>query len=294
MAPTPAYTVPDLHGRTILVTGANTGIGKATAEALAGAGATVVMTARDETRGLAARDAVRSTTGNDDVHVMDLDLASFNSVRGFAERFRAAHPELHVLVNNAGVMVSERRESADGNELTLQVNHLGPFLLTMLLREPLAAADGARIVNVSSDMHTRARNGIDFDDLQLKRHFNSSYAYGRTKLANILFTRELARRWADTGIDTTALHPGFVRSGFGQDGDLRGWQGIALRAMRPFAIGVEQGAATSVYVATAPELAGVTGGFWAKCAPAEPSRAAHDDDAAARLWEVSEALTALP
>jgi NAD(P)-dependent dehydrogenase (short-subunit alcohol dehydrogenase family) len=294
MATTPEYTVPDLHGRTILVTGANTGIGKATAEALAGAGATVVMTARDETRGIAARDDVRNATGNDDVHVMDLDLASFASVRGFAARFTAQYTELDVLVNNAGLMVSERRESADGNELTLQVNHLGPFLLTMLLRDPLVAADRARVVNVSSDMHKRARTGIDFDDLQLTRRFNASYAYGRTKLANILFTRELARRWADTGIDTNALHPGFVRSGFGQDGDMRGWMGYALRIVRPFAIGVEQGAATSVYVATAPELAGVTGGFWAKCAPAEPSRAAHDDAAAARLWDVSETLTGLP
>ncbi len=237
---------------------------------------------------------MRRATGNDDVHLMDLDLASFASVRTFAEQFRAEHTELHVLVNNAGLMVSERRESADGNELMLQVNHLGPFLLTMMLRDPLVAVDGARVVNVSSDMHTRARQGIDFDDLQLTQHFNSSYAYGRTKLANILFTRELARRWDDTGVDTNAVHPGFVRTGFGQDGDMRGIQGFALGLMRPFAIGVEQGAATSVYVATAPELAGITGGFWAKCAPAEPSRAAHDDAAAARLWDVSEELTALP
>jgi NAD(P)-dependent dehydrogenase (short-subunit alcohol dehydrogenase family) len=251
------------------------------------------MTARDAQRGAKALADVRRDSGNDDVQVMALDLASFASVRDFAEQVRSRYPQVDVLVNNAGVMLSERRTTDDGNETTLQVNHLGPFLLTMLLRDPLVAAEGARVVNVSSDMHTRARKGMGFDDLQLSSHFNPSYAYARTKLANILFTRELARRWADGGVDTNALHPGFVRSGFGQDGDMRGITGFALGLARPFAISPEQGASTSVYVASAPELAGVTGGFWAKCAPAEPSRAAHDDEAAARLWTVSEQLTGL-
>jgi NAD(P)-dependent dehydrogenase (short-subunit alcohol dehydrogenase family) len=293
MAKHAAPEVPDLSGQVAIVTGANTGIGKATALALARARATVVLTARDEQRGEKALTDIRRDSGNDDVHVMALDHASFASVRDFAEQFRGRYSHLDVLVNNAGVMLSDRQTTGDGNETTLQVNHLGPFLLTRLLRDPLAAAHGARVVNVSSDMHTRARKGIDFDDLQLTRHFNSSYAYARTKLANILFTRELARRWADAGIDTNAVHPGFVRSGFGQDGDMRGIQGFALGLLRPFAISPEQGASTSVYVASAPELAGVTGGFFARCAPAQPSRAAQDDTAAARLWAVSEELTGL-
>lgn len=281
-----------MDGRTVVVTGGNTGIGKETVIALAGAGAHVVFTARDAGKGQVALTDARERSGNDSIEVMELDLASFSSVRDFAHRFAAAHDRLDVLVNNAGVILTKRTETVDGHETTFQVNHLSPFLLTLQLRDVLVAGDEARVVNISSTMHSSARHGLDFDDLESRRHFRGSEVYARTKLANVLFTRELARRWRDTGVTANAVHPGFVASGFGKDGDAHGLTAVALSLLKPFALDPEQGARTQVYVASAPELAGITGGYWAKSAPAQPSRAAGDDAAAARLWEVSETMTA--
>jgi NAD(P)-dependent dehydrogenase (short-subunit alcohol dehydrogenase family) len=299
MAKLAAPTVPDLHGQSILVTGGNAGIGKETAVALARAGATVTITARDAARGQAALDEIRRRSGSTDVDVMDLDLASFASVREFAAQYSAAHASLDVLVNNAGLMLTQRRVSEDGNEMVFQVNHLGPFLLTNLLRDPLVAAGtsgGARVVNVSSDAHKQGGKTLDFDDLQSPGGVNarnSMKVYGRTKLENILFTRELARRWADDGVTANAVHPGFVATGFMRDGDggkLGDW---VMPLLSPFALKPEQGAYTSVYVASSPEVAGVTGRFFAKCKELAPSAAAQDDAAAARLWDVSTDLTGL-
>jgi NAD(P)-dependent dehydrogenase (short-subunit alcohol dehydrogenase family) len=197
-----------------------------------------------------------------------------------------------VLVNNAGLVLSSRRETVDGYEMTFQVNHLGHFLLTQLLRDQLAAGAPARVVNVASDAHKSARHGLDFDDLQSTRRYRSFSVYGKSKLANILFTRELARRWDDTGVTTNAVHPGFVASSFGRDGDTGVLGKLVFPLLKPFALNAVQGAQTSVYVASAPELEGITGGYWVKSAPASPSNAAQDDTAAARLWEVSETLVA--
>jgi NAD(P)-dependent dehydrogenase (short-subunit alcohol dehydrogenase family) len=280
-----------MDGRTVLVTGGNTGIGKETAVALASRGARVVFTTRDEKKGEAARAEIRSRSGNDDIDVMELDLASLAAVRDFADRFGDRYDRLDVLVNNAGLVLGSRRETVDGYEMTFQVNHLGPFLLTSTLRDQLLAGDDARVVTVSSDAHSSARKGLDFDDLQSTRRYRSFNVYAKTKLANILFTRELARRWDDTGITANAVHPGFVASRFGRDGDT-GLMGFVFPLLRPFAITPEQGAQTQVYVASAPELAGVTGGYWVKSAPATPSASAQDDAAAARLWEISEQLVA--
>jgi NAD(P)-dependent dehydrogenase (short-subunit alcohol dehydrogenase family) len=277
-----------MDGRTVLVTGGNTGIGKETAVALAREGARVVFTTRDATKGEVARAEIRDRAGSDTVDVMELDLARLASVRDFADRWAAQHDHLDVLVNNAGVLIGSRRETSDGYEMTFQVNHLGPFLLTNLLRGQLVAGDEARVVNVASTAHTSARNGLDFDDLQSTRRYRSFSVYARSKLANVLFTRELARRWDDTGITANSLHPGFVASRFGRDGDTGGFTNMVFPLLKPFALTPEQGAQTQVYVASAPELAGITGGYWAKCAPATPSAAAQDDAAAARLWEVSE------
>jgi NAD(P)-dependent dehydrogenase (short-subunit alcohol dehydrogenase family) len=293
MAQAKLRNVPDVHGKLVLVTGGNAGIGKETAVALAGAGARIVFTSRDEQRGAQALAEIRRRANRADVQVLSLDLASFASVRSFADRFCAAHRSLDVLVNNAGLVLSQRRVTEDGNEMTLQVNHLGPFLLTNLLREPLVAATRSRVVNVSSAAHAQARRGLDFEDLQSATRYRSFSVYGKSKLANILFTRELARRWSDTGVDTNALHPGFVASGFGRDGDTGRLGAILFPLVRPFALSPQQGAATTVYVASAPELEGVTGGYFVKCAPAQPTAAARDDVAAARLWEVSEHLTHL-
>ena len=279
-----------LDGRVVLITGGNAGIGKETAVALAAMGAQVVFTARDAARGTDALAEIRTRSGNDAVDVMPLDLARFASVREFAKRWSDEHDQLDVLVNNAGLILNSRRETDDGNEMTFQVNHLGPFLLTQLLRDQLVAGDDARVVNVASDAHSSARRGLDFDDLQSRRQYRGFRVYGKTKLANILFTRELARRWDDTGVTANAVHPGFVASSFGRDGDTGRLGALLFPLLKPFALSPEQGARTQVYVASAPELAGITGGYWVKSAPATPSAAAQDDAAAARLWEVSEEL----
>ncbi len=221
---------------------------------------------------------------------MELDLARLSSVREFAARFADTHDHLDVLVNNAGLMLGSRRETTDGYEMTFQVNHLGPFLLTNLLREQLVAGDEARVVNVASAAHSGARQGLDFDDLQSTGRYRGFSVYSRSKLANILFTRELARRWNDTGVTANAVHPGFVASRFGRDGDGGRFTDLVFPLLRPFAHTPEDGAQTQIYVASAPELANITGGYWAKSAPATPSAAAQDDAAAARLWEVSEEL----
>jgi len=283
--------MPDvMDGRVVLITGGNAGIGKETAVALASMGARVVFTARDEARGSDARTEIRTRSGSDEVEVMPLDLARFASVRDFAKRWGDEHDQLDVLVNNAGLILNSRRQTDDGYEITFQVNHLGPFLLTQLLRDQLVAGDDARVVNVASDAHSSARRGLDFDDLQSTRHYRGFRVYGKTKLANILFTRELARRWADTGVTANAVHPGFVASSFGRDGDTGRFGALLFPLLKPFALSPEQGARTQVYVASAPELAGITGGYWVKSAPATPSAAAQDDAAAARLWQVSEEL----
>jgi NAD(P)-dependent dehydrogenase (short-subunit alcohol dehydrogenase family) len=279
-----------MDGRVVLITGGNAGIGKETAVALASEGARVVFTARDATRGADALAEIRARSGRDTVEVMVLDLASFTSVRDFAQRWSDGHDRLDVLVNNAGLVLNSRRETGDGYEMTFQVNHLGPFLLTRLLRDQLVAGDAARVVNVASDAHKGARRGLDFDDLQSTKGYRGFSVYGKTKLANILFTRELARRWDDTGVTANAVHPGFVASSFGRDGDTGRLGALMFPLLKPFALSPEQGARTQVYVASAPELAGITGGYWVKSAPAAPSAAAQDDAAAARLWEVSEQL----
>jgi NAD(P)-dependent dehydrogenase (short-subunit alcohol dehydrogenase family) len=279
-----------MDSRTVLITGGNTGLGLETGVALAHDGATVVFTSRDAEKGASARDEIRRRSGSDAVEVMELDLARLASVRDFASRFADGHDHLDVLVNNAGVMLGARRETVDGYEMTFQVNHLGPFLLTNSLRDLLVAGDEARVVNLASAAHSSARKGLDFDDLQAPRRYRSFSVYAKSKLANILFTRELARRWDDTGITANAVHPGFVASRFGRDGDNGRLTDFVFPILRPFAHTPEDGARTQIYVASAPELAGITGGYWAKSAPATPSAAAQDDAAAARLWEVSEQL----
>ena len=290
-----SYIAPmteELTDKVVLITGGNAGIGKETAIALASMGAQVTITARDPARGAAALDEIRTRSGRDDAEVMALDLARLASVREFAGEFAARHERLDVLVNNAGLVLSSRQETVDGYEMTFQVNHLGPFLLTQLLRDQLVAGDAARVVNVASDAHKSARRGLDFDDLQSSRRYRSFSVYGKTKLANILFTRELARRWDDTGVTANAVHPGFVASSFGRDGDTGRLGALVFPLLKPFALTPEQGAQTQVYVASAAELAGITGGYWVKSAPATPSTAAQDDAAAARLWEISEQLVA--
>jgi len=278
----------------VLVTGGNAGIGLETCVGLAAQGRHVVFTSRSATRGDAARAEIVRRSENEAVDVMTLDLASFASVREFANGFLDRYDDVGVVIHNAGAVLSSRQVTEDGNEMTFQVNHLGPFLLDALLRERVSESGDARVVVVSSDAHTSARHGLDFDDLQTERRRYSTFTvYGRTKLANILFTRELARRLAGTDVTANALHPGFVATRFARDGDTGMLGTLVMPLLRPFALSPSQGAQTSVYVATAPELEGITGGYWVKSGPATPSAAAQDDDAARRLWEASEQLVGL-
>jgi NAD(P)-dependent dehydrogenase (short-subunit alcohol dehydrogenase family) len=277
---------------TVVITGGNAGIGKETAVALARAGMQVVITSRDRTRGRAALDEVRTRGESDAVELMDLDLADFASIRRFADDYLAGHDRLDVLVNNAGLVLTQRSETVDGFETTFGVNHLGHFLLTQLLLDRIRASAPARVVVVSSHAHKSARKGLDFDDLQSENGYSGFRVYGRTKLANIYFARELGRRLEGTGVTVNALHPGFVASRFGRDGDSGRMGNVAMVMGRPFAISPEKGARTSIYLATSPEVADVTGGYFYKCRPSTPTKVARDDEAARRLWAVSEELVA--
>jgi NAD(P)-dependent dehydrogenase (short-subunit alcohol dehydrogenase family) len=284
----------ELQDRVIVITGGNAGIGKEAAVGLAAKGADVVITARDAGRGAAALAEIRERSGrtDDGIAVMALDLASFASIRAFAADFLGRYDRLDVLLNNAGLVLQQRSETVEGFETTFGVNHLGHFLLTDLLLDRVRASSPARIVNVSSHAHKQARNGLDFDDLQSTRRYRGFAVYSKSKLANIYFTRELARRLAGSGVTVNALHPGFVASRFGRDGDTGRLGDMAMLVTRPFAISAEQGAQTSIFLASSDDPAGISGEYWYKCALSTPSRAAQDDAAASRLWTASEALVA--
>ena len=282
----------DLTGRVVLITGANSGIGKETAAGLAAEGATVVVTARDAAKGEAAAAEIRERVPGAEVELEDLDLASFDSIRSMAGRVLDRHEQLHVLVNNAGLVLRHRSETAEGFETTFGVNHLGHFLLTDLLIERLEASAPSRVVNVSSEAHKMAMGGLDFADLQSERRYRGMQVYGQSKLANLYFTFELARRLEGTGVTANAVHPGMVATRFGRDGDTGRLGGRAIALLRPFMRSPAQGAATSIWAASAPELESVTGRYFERCRPAKPSRTASDERAARRLWEVSERLVA--
>jgi NAD(P)-dependent dehydrogenase (short-subunit alcohol dehydrogenase family) len=281
-----------MAGRTVVVTGANSGIGRATAAALASAGARTVVTARDGDRGRAAVEDIRRATGSRSVELALFDLADLASVRAGAAELLERLDRIDVLVNNAGVVLSDRTETVDGYEATFAVNHLAPFLLTRLLVDRLVATVPARVVNVASVAHRSARHGLDFADLQSRHGYRGMQAYARSKLANLLFTAELARRLAGTGVTVNALHPGTVATGYGRDGDTHGFLPFGMDVIRPVVKTPEQGARTSVFLATSPLVAGVTGGYFVGCRPRTPSRRARDQGAARRLWAVSEQLVA--
>ncbi|MEM7140797.1 MAG: SDR family oxidoreductase [Actinomycetota bacterium] len=279
----------DIDGKRVLITGGTTGIGRATVAALAERGAEVIFTARDAAQG----DEVVGETGSDAVSHRRLDLDDLAAVRAFAERFAADFDRLDVLINNAGVILTERRETADGHEFTFGVNHLGHFQLVDSLLPLLRASAPARIVIVASDAH-RFTNGLDFDDLMTSKGrfgvMKGMSAYSRSKLANMLHTRELARRLADDDITVNCLHPGAVRTRLGRDSEGSGLSNLIWPVVGRFFITPEKGARTSVWAATAPELADVTGEYMTKEKVAKPKKNALDDVAAARLWSVSEEL----
>ncbi len=272
-----------MHGKVCVVTGATGGIGAATARGLAEQGATVLLVARDAARGGALRDEIARGTGNERVHLFRADLSSQAQVRAVAAEIAAAHPCVDVLVNNAGLYSFRRQESVDGIEMTWAVNHLAPFLLTRLLLGPLRAAGGARVIAVSSQAHRLAK--IPWHDMRMRRYFGLR-AYNVTKLANILFTRELARREADGGITANALHPGVVATEILMGGF------PPLRLFRRYLRTHQEGARTPVFLASSPRAEGITGRYWIDERPVDPAPTALDDDAARRLWEWSEEMTA--
>ncbi len=277
-----------IEGKIVLITGGTSGIGKAAATALAAMGAEVVVTGRNRGRGEAALAEIRRASGSEKVSLLIADLAVQAEVRKLADNFRERHDRLDVLVNNAGLIQSKRKETPDGIELTLAVNHLAPFLLTNLLLDLLEKSAPSRVITVSSEARRHAE--IDFDDLQSERRYRAFPVYGMTKKANILFTYELAERLEGTGVVANCVHPGGVNTNFGDDNRSPGI--LLFRAFKPFMRTPEQGADTVIYLASSPEAAEMNGMYLTdreEVSPAEP----RDAMAQKRLWEVSTSLTNL-
>lgn len=274
-----------MHDKTCVVTGANAGIGKETALNLAGEGARVVMVCRDRERGEAAQREIGERVHGAETDLMLADLSSLAAVRALARDIDAAYPRVDVLVNNAGVLTRTRKTTVDGNELTLTVNYLAPFLLTTLLCDKLKASAPARVVNVSSGAHTRGR--LDLGDLQRERRFTGWGAYCQSKLALNLFTFELARRLEGSGVTVNCLHPGTVGTEL-----FRRYPAPLAVLIKLFTKSPQIGARTTLFLAASPAVAGVSGGYFIDYEPARPSRESRDRQEAERLWRVSETLTA--
>jgi NAD(P)-dependent dehydrogenase (short-subunit alcohol dehydrogenase family) len=277
-----------MNGKVCIVTGATSGIGKAAAAMLARMGAQIVLVGRDQGRAEAAAAEIGAkSTVPPKAEIAD--LASMEQVRALAGRL-AALERIDVLINNAGLVLGERRVTKDGFEHVFAVNHLAPFLLTSLLLPKLTGSAPARVITVTSDAHSAAK--LDLDDPNLEHDWNSWRSYANSKLANILFTRELARRLDGTGVTANCAHPGVVRTGFGREGKplLR----LGMTLARPFFLSPDRGADTIVYLASSPDVAGQTGGYYVKRQRREPSAAARDDAAARKLWDISEKMTGLP
>ena len=275
-----------MRGKTIVISGATSGIGQVAAERLAAIGARMVLIARDKARGQAALDRLCPLAPGVPHSIHYADLSRLAEVKRVAAEIAAAEPQIDVLINNAGALFSSRQLTPDGLELTFATNHMSYFVLTHGLRDRLRASAPARVVNVASDAHKGEE--LDFNDLQSARGYRGLSVYGRTKLCNILFTRELARRWQGAGVTANSLHPGFVSTRFGDmSGGMLSW---VVRAAKVFAISPEKGAETIVYLASSDQVAGSTGLYYYKCRPATPTRQAQDDDAARRLWQESEKL----
>ncbi len=287
-----ADPLADLGGKICLITGATSGIGRSSAFALAGLGAKLFLLCRNAQRADALRAEIADSTGNRAIEVLLADLASQSEIRRAAAEFLATGEPLHVLLNNAGVVLTARSETVDGIETTFAVNHLAYFLLTNLLLERLRASAPARIVNVASDAH-RLSGALDFDDLGSRRSYSAMRVYGRSKLANLYFTTELARRLEGSGVTVNAAHPGAVRTELGQNNDAPILK-LLTGLVRPFFRSPEQGARTSVWLCASPAVEGVTGGYFANCKARTPHRVASDAAAARRLWDESAKLTGLP
>ena len=282
---------PSMTGKTVLVTGGTGGIGRATAVGLAAMGARVGITGRDRARAEAAAAEIARESGNPAIDLFVADMSSQAEVRRLAGEVLASYPRLDVLLNNVGGFWAHRRETADGLEHTFALNHLAPFLLTNLLLDRLTASAPARIVTVSSG--AQSMGTIDFDDVMGARKYSGQDAYNQSKLANVMFTYELARRLEGTGVTATVLHPGLTSTAFGAEDMARGW-GPLIALMRPFMKSPKRGAETPVYLASSPEVEGVTGRYFANRKPKKSNESSSDAATTARLWQVSADLVGLP
>jgi NAD(P)-dependent dehydrogenase (short-subunit alcohol dehydrogenase family) len=269
-----------MRGKVVVITGATSGIGEVAAQRLAGMGARVVLVARDKARGEATLGRLRGADTSIAPSIHYGDLSRISEMKRLATQIAAVEPRIDVLINNAGAMFGSRQMTEDNLELTFAVNHMAYFVLTQGLRERLLAASPARVVNTASDAHRGAK--LDFDDLQSTNAYSGYKAYGRSKLCNILFTRELSRLWSGKGITANCLHPGFVATRFGDSSG--GLLSRVVRLAKTFAISPEKGAQTIVYLASSPQVASVSGGYFHQCRPATPTTEARDDAAARRLW----------
>ena len=280
-----------MAGRVVLITGGTGGIGKASATGLATLGARVGITGRDLARAESAAADIRAASANQAVDAFAADMSSQAEVRRLAVAVLDVYPRLDVLVNNVGGFWAHRHATADGLELTFALNHLAPFLLTNLLLDRLKASAPARVVTISSGAQSMGR--VDFDDLQSARHYSGQRAYNQSKLANIMFTNELARRLAGTGVTANSLHPGVVRTNFGAE-DQAWFFSVISGVARPLLKTPAQGAQTPIYLASSPDVEGVTGQFFVNRKSKPANKLASDADMAARLWQVSTDLVGIP
>jgi len=278
-----------MQGKICLITGGTNGIGKSTAQGLARMGATVVIVGRNARKTSEVVEEIRAASGNNAVDSLLADLSSQQELRRLANEFESRYSHLDVLLNNAGAVFMQRQLSVDGIEMTLALNHLASFLLTNLLLHKIKASAPARIINVSSGAHTSGK--IEFDNLQGERDY-SSRAYGNSKVATILFTKELARRLEGTGVTVNALHPGFVSTGFGKNNP--GFLMKTIRSVVPLiARSPEKGAETSIYLASSPEVQSITGKYFVDCEVTQPAPQATDSAVANQLWDISSEMVHL-
>jgi len=268
-----------MKDKTVLITGATSGIGKATAIGLANLGATIVFTTRDDAKGAATREDIARLTGNNNMEMLHCDLASFESIRACCAEFKEKYQQLHVLINNAGTWDFKRRESKDGIENIFATNFLAPFLMTTLLLDVLKESVPSRIISLSSGLHSGT---INFDDIEAKRKFSGFKAYAQSKLAIILFTRFLAKNLEGTGVTVNCVHPGMVKTDLGRDAGA-----IARGMFKIMGSDPAKGAETSIYLASAPEVETRTGEYWFKKEVKKSSKTSYDMDVAQKLWDVA-------
>lgn len=278
-----------LIDKTILLTGATSGIGRVAVRELAEMGASLILVGRNEAKGQQLVDEITSFTGNKNLTFLRADLSSLQEVHRLAEEINSRTDKIDILLNNAGAVFFQRQLSVDGYEMTLALNHLSPFLLTQLVMDKIKAAPAGRIITTSSIAHLTGK--LNFDDLMFEKGYHSWKAYSDSKLANILFTYQLAKNLTGTNISANTLHPGFVRSNFGRSNG--GVIGFLFGISQVIAISAEAGAKTSIYLASSPEVEGITGKYFVRCKPVKSSPESYDETAALQLWAISLKLTGL-